>query len=196
MVLTVLVSPPFEPLESCDFKELTLRTVLLLALALGQRRSEIHTLSYSKVRLFEDSESLGMFPGFLTKNQPLLVPSSSIVVPSLKGENVDIKLCPVWALKIYLARVLPRRKNSKRLFIAHLEYYEKEISSDSISRWIVQAIKFSYESNSLEVSKVNAHEVRAWSSSWACYNKVPLDKVIKAGFWSFEILSQRYFYDS
>ena len=30
LVLTVLVSPPFEPLESCDFKELTLKTVFSL----------------------------------------------------------------------------------------------------------------------------------------------------------------------
>ena len=107
---------------------------LLLALALGRRHSEIHALSYSKVWFFEDSLSLGMFPGFLTKNLLLSVPSSTIFVPSLKGENVDVKLCPVRALKIYLARVLPRRKNRKRLLM-NLEFYEKEISSDSIFQY-------------------------------------------------------------
>ena len=48
LVFSVLVSPPFEPLQFCDFKELTLKTVFLLALASGRRCSEIYALSYSK----------------------------------------------------------------------------------------------------------------------------------------------------
>lgn len=186
LVLSTLISSPFEPLESCGFKELTFKTVFLLALASGRRRSEIHALSCSEVQFSGDSVSLGMFPGFLAKNQLPSVLTSPIVIPSLVGEDVNFLLCPVRALKTYLARVLPRRKDRKRLFISHLESYEKEISADSISRWIVQTIKFAYESRNIEVSKVNAHEVRAWSSSWAWSNKVPLDDVVKAGFWSSE----------
>ena len=33
---------------------------------------------------------------------------------------------------------------------------------------------------------INAHEVRAIASSWAWSNKVPLDDVVKACFWSSE----------
>ena len=64
LVLTVLVSPPFEPLESCDFKELTLNTVFFLALALGRRCRKFMSCPILKFVFFEDSVSLDMFTGF------------------------------------------------------------------------------------------------------------------------------------
>ena len=75
-----------------------------------------------------------------------------------------------------------RGKGRKRLFISHLASYEKEISADTISRWIVQTIKLAYNLNSIEHSKINAHEVRALVSSCAWLNSVPLEEVVKASF--------------
>ena len=73
------------------------------------------------------------------------------------------------------------------MFISDLDSYEKEISADTwISRWIVQTIKFAYDSNNMEHSMINAHEVRALASSWALFNGVPLEEVVKASFWSSE----------
>lgn len=43
-----------------------------------------------------------------------------------------------------------------------------------------------YGTRELNQVSVNAHEVRALASSWAWSNKVPLDDVVKAGFWSSE----------
>lgn len=186
VVLTTLVSDIFEPLQTCGFKELTFKTVFLTALATGRRRSEIHAFSATDAQFSDGSVSLCTFPGFLAKNQLPSVVSCPISVPSLKGQDVNPLLCPVRALRIYLERVNPRRKGRKRLFISHLDSYEKEISCDSISRWIVQTIKLAYAVNKLELGSVNAHEVRALASSWAWSNRVPLDDVIKAGFWSSE----------
>ena len=184
VVLSALNSSPFEPLDSCGFKELTFKTVFLTALASGRRRSEIHALSCSDVQFSDQSVSLSTFPGFLAKNQLPSVLSSPISLPSLSGQ--DSLLCPVRALKIYLERVLSRRKGRKRLFISHLDSYDKEISCDTISRWIVQTIKLAYGTRKLNQVSVNAHEVRALASSWAWSNKVPLDDIVKAGFWSSE----------
>ena len=49
LVLTVLRSKPFEPIRSISMKNLTLKTVFLLALASGKRRSELHALSRAGV---------------------------------------------------------------------------------------------------------------------------------------------------
>ena len=49
IVLAALSNAPFEPLEECGFKELTLKTVFLTALASGRRRSEIHALVCSDI---------------------------------------------------------------------------------------------------------------------------------------------------
>ena len=44
LVLQALLKPPFEPISRCDLKSLTLKTVFLVALASGRRRSELHAL--------------------------------------------------------------------------------------------------------------------------------------------------------
>ena len=76
----------------------------------------------------------------------------------------------------------------KRLYISHQDSYEKEISVDTISRWSVQTIKLAHSENNVDQVpiSINAHEVRAIASSWAWSHKVPLDDVVKAGFWSSE----------
>ena len=186
LVLSSLLAPPYEPLESCGFKELTLKTVFLIAFASGRRRSEVHAFSVTDVQFSDQSVTFFTFPGFLAKNQLPSVLSPAICIPALKGQGDTPLLCPVRALRIYLTRVFPRRKNRKRVFISHLENYQKEISSDTVSRWIVQTIRFAYEGSSLELPKVNAHEVRALASSWAWFNRVALEDILRASYWSSE----------
>ena len=186
LVLSSLLAPPYEPLESCGFKELTLKTVFLIAFASGRRRSEVHAFSVTDVQFSDQSVTLFTFPGFLAKNQLPSVLSPAICIPALKGQGDTPLLCPVRALRIYLTRVFPRRKNRKRVFISHLENYQKEISSDTVSRWIVQTIRFAYEGSSLELPKVNAHEVRALAPSWAWFNRVALEDILRASYWSSE----------
>ena len=186
LVLSSLLAPPYEPLEYCGFKELTLKTVFLIAFASGRRRSDVHAFSVTDVQFSDQSVTLFTFPGFLAKNQLPSVLSPAICIPALKGQGDTPLLCPVRALRIYLTRVFPRRKNRKRVFISHLENYPKEISSDTVSRWIVQTIRFAYEGSSLELPKVNAHEVRALASSWAWFNKVALEDILRASYWSSE----------
>ena len=186
LVLSSLLAPPYEPLESCGFKKLSLKTVFLIAFASGRRGSEVHAFSVTDVQFSDQSVMLFTFPGFLAKNQLPSVLSPAICIPALKGQGDTPLLCPVRALRIYLTRVFPRRKNWKRVFISHLENYQKEISSDTVSRWIVQTIRFAYGGSSLELPKVNAHEVRALASSWAWFNKVALEDNLRASYWSSE----------
>ena len=49
VVLSSLSYAPFEPLDYCGFMELTPKTLFLIALASGGRRSKIHVLSCSSV---------------------------------------------------------------------------------------------------------------------------------------------------
>ena len=50
----------------------------------------------------------------------------------------------------------------------------------------MQTLKLTCGTDSLDQVQVNAHDVRALSSSWAWSNKVPLDDVVKAMFGSSE----------
>ena len=73
LVLAYITSPPFEPIMKASLWHLTLKTVFLLKLALGQRRYELHALSCDENCYHFRAEgglvTLFTEPGFLAKNQ-------------------------------------------------------------------------------------------------------------------------------
>ena len=107
--------------------------VVFTALAFVPKRSEIHALSCSHIQFIDQSVYLLTFIAFCTKNQLPSVLSDPISMPSLSGEDVNPLLYTGRALRIYLDRVLQRRKGRKRLFISNLDSNEKESSCNTIS---------------------------------------------------------------
>ena len=191
LVLDCLKKSPFEPMSSCSLKCLTQKTVFLTALASGWRRSEIHALSANSgsVKFSADTSVvvLHFFPGFLAKNQIPSVAGVPLEIPALSSSGMDKYLCPVCALRIYMRRTRSFRRNRERLFISYIKAYDKEISASTVSRWIVDTVRFAYDqSGSSSAAKICAHELRALSSSLAWLNYVPLDTVLRAGYWRSE----------
>ena len=89
LVLLALTRPPFEPLAKADLKILTFKTVFLLALASGQRRSEIHAWTFDSFSRKRDWSEVTFSPStaFIAKNQlasegPLAI--QPVVIPALK----------------------------------------------------------------------------------------------------------------
>ncbi|MCG7869396.1 MAG: hypothetical protein JAY74_23885 [Candidatus Thiodiazotropha taylori] len=191
-VLWSLTKSPFEPLKSVDIKFVTFKAVFLLTFASARRRSEIHALSVEEgcFRYDRNSDSLTLLtqPGFLAKNQlPDSLPEP-IVIPGLTqfcgSDSDDRLLCPVRAVRAYLDRVKSKRSGRKRLFLPLKG--TKDISPATISRWICEVIRLAYSklsSSDLSFMKISAHEVRALSSSWAYWNSVALDDVVRAAYW-------------
>ena len=107
-------------MRKASLKHLTCKTVVLLALGSGKRRSEIHAWLYKNIRHQENwsQVSLDPSPSFLSKNQlardgptcvaPVVIPAWA---PSLdKSLTEDKSLCPVRALRYYLDRTKDLRK--------------------------------------------------------------------------------------
>ena len=71
LVLHQLMKAPFEPLREASLKHLTFKTVFLLALGSGKRRSEIHAWQNKNIRHQSDWSKVSLFPSpsFLSKNQ-------------------------------------------------------------------------------------------------------------------------------
>ena len=103
VVLHQLTKAPFEPIKEASLKHLTFKTVFLLALGSGKRRSEIHTWQTKNIRHQSDwsKVSLYPFPSFLSKNQlakegpdseaPVVIPA---LAPTLdKSLKSDRSLC-------------------------------------------------------------------------------------------------------
>ena len=192
-VLVCLQKPPFEPLDKASKFHVTIKTAFLLALATAKRCSEIHALAMDSQHLrFNQSDgsvSLILKSGFLAKNQLPSVKPDPIVVPSLaricKWEHTDRLLCPVRAQKFYLKMTSSYRQNRTRLFLPIKG--NKDISKDTISRWISYTVKLAYRKltkRDVSFLKIKAHEVRALSSSWAFFDKVPLNDILQAAVWN------------
>ena len=114
VVLNELTKAPFEPMKDTDLKHLTLKTAFLLALASGKRRSKIHAWVANKVSNLGQWEKVALFSSsdFIAKNQPAREGSQSVspvTIPALttivdRQFKEDRTLCPVRALRYYLAR--------------------------------------------------------------------------------------------
>ena len=97
LVLRRLCGAPFEPLEHCSLKFLSWKTVLLVALASGKRRSELHALLFASFMRAHDwsSVTLTVSSSFLTKTaltrqgaRVLL----SVEIPALNKSGGDVLL--------------------------------------------------------------------------------------------------------
>ena len=71
LVLHQLNKAPFERIKEASLKHLTFKTVFLLALGSGKRRSEIHAWQNKNIRHQSDWSTVSPYPlpSFLSKNQ-------------------------------------------------------------------------------------------------------------------------------
>ena len=143
LVLHQLTKAPFDSLKEASLKHLTFKTVFLLALGSGKRRSEIHAWLHKNIRHQSDWSKVSLYPSpsFLSKNQLAKEGSDSVapvVIPalapsldrSLKG---DRSLCPVRALRYYLDRTADLRQNKELVFVSFKKGFDKDISPATIS---------------------------------------------------------------
>ena len=140
LVLESLWGPPYEPLKRALDRDLTLKTVFLLALASAKRVGELHALS-AKVGHSKHWRSLSFsfVPDYVAKTQNPSIPDprfDGFTIPSLKdytGDDPDkMNLCPVRALKLDLERTTHLRPKEDRLFIS-TGREKKEVSKNTIS---------------------------------------------------------------
>ena len=196
LVLQALTKAPFEPLSLAEPKFLTWKTVFLIALASGRRRSEIHAFTFkgcshskgwSKVILKTD-------PAFLAKNQLASEGASifsEIEIPALtkclgQQDTEDRSLCPVRALRHYLSRTSDLRQGRSLLFVSLLKSKQGDIAAQTISNWIKDLIHFTLKNCSTENASlhgVKAHDVRAQAASWSFKGGIPLLDIMRSCTW-------------
>ena len=155
LVLHQLTKAPFEPIKEASLKHLTFKTVFLLALGSGKRRSEIHAWQNKNIRHQSDWSKVSLYPSpsFLSKNQlakegpdsvtPVVIPA---LAPTLdRSLKSDRSLCPVRALRYYLDRTSDLRQNEELVFVSFKKGFDKDISPATISSWIKQTVILCYE---------------------------------------------------
>ena len=208
LVLHQLTKAPFEPLREASLKHLTLKTVFLLALASGKRRTEIHAWQHKNIRHQSDWSKVSLpSPSFLSKNQlakegpesvaPVVIPA---LAPTLdKSLKSDRSLCPVRALRYYLDRTSDLRQNKELVLVSFKKGFDKDISPTTISSWIKQTVILCYELSDHKahaLHQVKAHDVRAFAASKAFQSGVSLEQILAASHWkSHNTFTQFYLKD-
>ena len=199
-----LTKVPFEPLKEASLKHLTFKTVFLLALGSGKRRSEIHAWLHKNIRHQSDWSKVSLYPSpsFLSKNQlakegpdsvaPVVIPA---LAPSLdKSLKGDRSLCQVRALCYYLDRTSDLRQNKELVFVSFKKGFDKDISPATISSWIKQTVILCYELSDQEA--LTLHQVKAHDVSKAFQSEVSLEQILSAYHWkSHNTFTQFYLKD-
>ena len=209
LVLHQLTKAPFEPIKEASLKHLTFKTVFLLALGSGKRRSEIYAWQNRNIRHQSDWSKVSLYPSpsFLAKNQlakegpdsvaPVVIPA---LAPTLdRSLKSDRSLCPVRALRYYLDRTSDLRQNEELVFVCFKKGFDKDISLATISSWIKQTVILCYELSDQEahtLHQVKAHDVRAFAASKAFQSGVSLEQILSACHWkSHNTFTQFYLKD-
>ena len=209
LVLHQLTRAPFEPLREASRKHLTFKTVFLLALGSGKRRSEIHAWQHKNIRHQSDWSKVSLFPSpsFLSKNQlakegpesvaPVVIPA---LAPTLdKSLKSDRSLCPVRALRYYLDRTSDLRQHKELVFVSFKKGFDRDISPATISSWIKQTVILCYELSDHQahtLHQVKAHDVRAFAASKAFQSGVSLEQILAGCHWkSHNTFTQYYLKD-
>ena len=209
LVLHQLTKAPFEPIKEASLKCLTFKTVFLLALGSGKRRSEIHAWQHKNIRHQSDWSKVSLYPSpsFLSKNQlakegpecvaPVVIPA---LAPTLdRSLKSDRSLCPVRALRYYLDRTSDIRQHKELVFVSFKKGFDKDISPATISSWIKQTVILCYELSDQEahtLHQVKAHDVRAFAASKAFQAGISLEQILSACHWkSHNTFTQFYLKD-
>ena len=185
----VLRGPPFEPLASSSLRDLTQKVLFLVSLATARRVGELQAVardvSFSGFDAF-----LSYLPEFCAKTESAVnqLPRSFCVrsLNSFVGDLPDeLLLCPVRALRAYLARtssILPRPRT---LFVSPRST-ARSLSKNALSFFLRDIISRAYSSSSTTSapSSSRAHSVRGVATSWAFARNASLSSVLAAASWS------------
>ena len=194
LVLDALRKPPFEPLGTINLSHLAVKTLFLIALSSGRRRSELHAMIVRGSRLTYNNQTfiLQFDRKFIAKTAKINSRNdTSIIIPCLPyDEREERPLCPVRCLSAYLERFKPLRKAnpSAKLFISYKPGFKGDITATTVSRWIKNAILWAYDASVTnldlqQLHNIKAHDVRAMSASLSLLRSVSLEQILQSAGW-------------
>ena len=166
-VLTLLKTPKFE--NSPEPFDLLRKTLFLIALASGNRASELANLDPTSMRTTESSITIAVRPGFLFKNQRQGRNPPNIIIRKFQE---DEKICPVTWLKKY-----QRLTNNKVKLFTNTRT-KRPLTAGSIASCLCSLI------DEADPGKFpRGHDLRKFSTSLAWVRGVPTEEICKAAFW-------------
>ena len=176
-------------MEKTPLKELTKKTLFLLAMALAKRMSELQALC-KDMGFTAEGALVSLMLGFRAKNDNKVrsLPRNFLVkgLTHLVGPEEEAKLCPVRALRAYLERTKNlRQEEVKNLFLAP-KNPSRPASKNALVYFLKSTILEAYKNISdetIRLYRVTPHEIRAVSASLSFAHNLSIDSVLEAAQW-------------
>ncbi len=192
LVLRALITAPFEPLQSVELKFLSMKTILLTALASIKRVGDLQAFSVDDSCLqfgpADSSATLRPRPGYVPKVPTTPFRDQVVNLQALPPEEADpalALLCPVRALRQYTDRTQSFR-TSEQLFVCYGGQQKgRAVSKQRMAHWIVDAITLAYEAQGVPCPlRLRAHSTRGVASSWVLARGASLADICRAAGWA------------
>ncbi len=191
LVLRALQIAPFEPLQSADLRILSMKTLLLVALASIKRVGDLQAFSVDEsCQEFGPGDGhvvLSPRPGYVPKVPTTPFRDQVVSLQELPLEEADpalALLCPVRALRLYTDRTQSLR-TSDQLFVCYGGQQKgKAVSKQRMAHWIVDAIALAYQAQCVPCPlRLHAHSTRGVASSWVLARGASLTDICRAAGW-------------
>ena len=196
-VLSFLMSDTFVPLQTIDFKLLTMKVLFLVALATAKRVGELQALSASVARRGEDMV-LSYLPSFIAKTETAINPlPRSFILKSLADFAGDLEegslLCPVKSVFLYLDRCKSIVGRPRSLFVSP-KRPGRPISKNALSFFLRKTIFDAGAVGGDGGPPPRAHSIRGIAASVAFLKNVSISRVLEAASWrSNSVFTSFYF---
>ena len=166
-------------------KDLTLKTVMLMALTAIKRCSDLHLLDTRFMALGEDKvmfKIMGKPKNFRNKGK---MPEP--VTYWVSGEE----LCPVSTIRAYVDRTETwRKENSETSFFLSFIQPHRAVTASTIGRWSKTVLG----NVGVDTSKFTAHSTRSAASSKYKTLGASVSEIMKCGNWSSSSTWQRFYH--
>ncbi len=191
-LLLPALTAPLEPLQSVELKFLSMKTLLLTALASIKRVGDLQAFSVDDSCLqfgpADSSATLRPRPGYVPKVPTTPFRDQVVNLQALPPEEADpalALLCPVRALRQYTDRTQSFR-TSEQLFVCYGGQQKgRAVSKQRMAHWIVDAITLAYEAQGVPCPlRLRAHSTRGVASSWALARGASLADICRAAGWA------------
>ena len=170
-------------LENLSLKDLTIRTVMLLAMVTISRASELVKMKINQCS--EPGEKMSFFIKS-RKNSSNRKPTAPL---QFFRFSECPSLCPVESVVAYRNRTSSLREDGEdQLFISYIKPH-KAVTTVTIGRWIKQVLSLV----GIDTSKFTGHSTRSASSSKARTKGATVNQIVQTGLWSGRSTWQKFY---
>lgn len=171
------------PVEQLTLKDVTHKTVILLALLSGQRCQTLHSLSIRNMLQTDEKIVFNIMELLKTSK-----PSKHWGRLEFIAYPEDKRLCVVTCLKHYLKLTGPLRGDFEQLLLSYQKPH-KPVASETIGRWLKNVLNKA----GIDTNIFCAHSTRSAATSAAKSLNISIQTIMDAAAWTNESTFQKFY---